>query len=396
MLNFGNSCKISVFFSRMASLLWLKKTNTRIRKAIQNGDVKLSFGPSSLNFMMIDKCNSRCVMCGHDYHSSGSREMLTLEKVKRLYGNLDMSQIVDINYGGGGEPFLNQDLGKIAVFTRRSCPAVQHTVITNAIKSDPEIYEQLLSSRTHFVISLNAGNRKTYKAIAGVDGFDGCLANIRKLVAIRSELRSSSDITLSIILMKRNIAELSDFIRLASDLGVNGIKALYVRIYPPEYRKKGDGSTYIEPSDSLFFHQEESDRCVQDAVAIAKELGLLFKHEPLFSCSSTTERACNEPWRSLFVNFDGAVYPCPGSEILFKPKMDSGKYNSGNILTQHVMEFWNNGFWQVLRRTNAGRNRKEIVPECLCCGNSIYWWGSRSEKAHILDWKIAEESDLSI
>lgn len=396
MLTSWNCFKLNVVFARIASLLRLKKANMRIKKAIRNGDVDLSFGPTSLNLMMIDMCNSRCIMCGHDYHSSGSREMLTLDKVKRLYGHLDMSQIVDINYGGGGEPFLNHDLGKIAVFTRHCCPAVQHTVITNAIKGDPEIYEQLLSSRTHFVVSLNAGGRKTYQTIAGVNAFDGCLINIRKLVAMRSELQSSSDITLSIILMKRNIAELSDFVRLASDLGVNGIKALYVRIYPPEYRKKGDGGTYIGPLDSLFFHQEESDKCVQDAVAVAKELGISFKHEPLFSCSSTTERDCNEPWRSLFVNFDGAVYPCQGSEILFKPKVDSGKYDSGNLLKQHVMEFWNNGFWQVLRRTNAGRNRKEIVPECLCCGNSIYWWGSRSEEAHILDWKEAKGCNLRI
>ncbi|NQT02513.1 MAG: SPASM domain-containing protein [Planctomycetes bacterium] len=135
---------------------------------------------------------------------------------------------------------------------------------------------------------------------------------------------------------------------------------------------------------------------IKDAKQLAEKVGITFCHEPLFCCSETITRNCNEPWKSLFINFNGDVYPCPASEILFKPKIDFGQYNSGNILNQPVEEFWNNLFWQGLRKTNIQKNREDIIPECLCCGNSINWWGSRSEKAHVLDWKVAEESDLRI
>ena len=332
--------RISDLYARIASLLRLKKANMRIRKAFRNGNVKLSFGPSSLNLMMIDTCNSQCIMCGKDYKTDGSGDFLSLEDIKKIYSHLNMRQVVDVIYGGGGEPFLNKNLA--------------------------------------------------------VNSFERVVTNISQLVTLRREMKASIGISLSMVLMKQNIGELCDFIKLASELGVDEVKTLYVRIYPESCRKKKNRYARIELEDSLFYHQEESDRLIQEAKQLSKQLGLSFCHEPLFCCSKTITRNCNEPWKSMFINFNGDVYPCPASEILFKPKIDSGQYNSGNILKQPVEKFWNNSFWQALRKTNIKENREEIIPECLCCGNSINWWGSRSERAHILDWKVAEESDLRI
>jgi len=391
-----NSCKISNLYARVASLLRLKKANMRIGKAIRHGDVKLSFGPSSLNLMMIDKCNSECIMCGHDYKGSGSADALTMEKIKTIYRHLDMRQIVDVIYGGGGEPFLNPELAAIAEYTRRLCPTVQHTVISNLIFSNEEVYRRLLKSRVNFLVSVNAASPEVFKIISGVDVFDRVIANIRTLVSLRKEVKAMVGISLSIILMRQNVRELSDFVQLAHDLGVDGVKVVYVRIYPEEYRRKKDGNILIQPKDSLFYHQEESDKAMKDAEQIAKELEVSFEHQPLFNCLEEKERDCKEPWRSLFINFDGALFPCAASEIMFMHKVYYGQYNSGNILKQTIEEIWNNPFWRALRETNTLKNRVEIIPECLCCGMSIDWCGVKAKKSHIMDWRVAEESDLRI
>ena len=396
MLTSWNCFKLNVVLARIASLLRLKKTNTRIRKAIQNGDVKLYFGPSSLNFMMVDKCNSQCIMCGKDYKTNGSGDFLSLEEIKKIYSHLNMRQVVDVIYGGGGEPFLNKDLADIAAYTHKHYPVVQHTVITNFMEWKPAVVKCLLDSRVNFLISVNAAKKDTFRNVSGVNSFERVVSNISKLVRLCHEMKASVGISLSMVLMKQNIEELCDFIKLAEQLGVDEVKALYVRIYPESCRKKKNRYAKIEPEDSLFYHQEEGDRVIKKAKQLAKQLGISFCHEPLFCCSEKITHNCNEPWKSLFINFNGDVYPCPASEILFKPKIDSGQYNSGNILNQPVEEFWNNSFWQGLRKTNIQENREKIIPECLCCGNSINWWGSRSEKAHILNWKVAKESDLRI
>ena len=392
----SNSYKISNLYARMASLLRLKKVNMRIRKSIRHGDIKLPFGPSSLNLMMIDTCNSQCIMCGKNYKINGSGDFLSLEDIKKIYSHLNMQQVVDVIYGGGGEPFLNKDLADIAAYTHKHYPVVQHTVISNFISWKPTVVKRLLDSRVHFLVSVNAAKKDTFKNISGVNSFERVITNIRQLVTLRREMKASVGISLSIVLMKQNIGELCDFVKLAADLGVDEVKTLYVRIYPESCRKKKNRYARIELEDSLFYHQEESDRLIHEAKQLAKQVGITFCHEPLFCCSKTITRNCNEPWKSLFINFNGDVYPCPASEILFKPKIDSGQYNSGNILKQPVEEFWNNSFWQALRKTNIKENGEEIIPECLCCGNSINWWGSRSEKAHVLDWKVAEESNLRI
>lgn len=396
MLTSGNCFKLNVVLTRIASLLRLKKANMRIGKAIRHGDVKLSFGPSSLNLMMIDACNSQCIMCGKDYKSNGSGDSLLFEDIKKIYGHLNMQQVVDVIYGGGGEPFLNKDLADIAAYTHRHYPVVQHTAITNFMEWKPAVVKCLLDSRVHFLISVNAASKDTFQNVSGVNSFERVVSNIKQLVTLRREMKTSVKISLSIVLMKQNIEELCDFIKLAEQLGVDEVKALYVRIYPESYRKKRNRDVFINPEDSLFFHQEEGDRVIKKAKQLAKQVGITFCHEPLFCCSKHTTRNCNEPWKSLFINFNGDVYPCPASEILFKPKIDSGQYNSGNILNQPVEEFWNNSFWQSLRKTNIRKESEEVIPECLCCGNSINWWGSRYEKAHVLDWKEAEESDLRI
>ncbi|MFH1754162.1 MAG: SPASM domain-containing protein [Candidatus Latescibacterota bacterium] len=151
----------------------------------------------------------------------------------------------------------------------------------------------------------------------------------------------------------------------------------------------------IHPEDSLYYDQELSDRMVLAAEREALKRGVSIEHDPLFTSAVRRPRECVHSWKSLYVNFNGDVYPCPASEILFKPKIDKRQYDSGNLLTQHYSAFWNNAFWQTLRRSNL-KGAPTEVPECGCCGNAICWDGPAVESAHVLDWKLAERSDLRL
>lgn len=382
--------------NRTKSYCRLQNANRKIEQAVKTGLLELPFGPSSLNLMMADACNSQCIMCGKDYHACGSKSYLSLEDIKKIYCHLDMGQVVDVIYGGGGEPFLNPDLDAIAALTRECYPVVQHTVISNFIQWKPEMVRRMLEAGVHFLLSVNAASRSTYQQVTGVDAYDAVIEHLKNLIALRKECRAAVNIAVSLILMEQNIEELSDFIRMAAHLGTDEVKTLYVRIYPAGHRHKANRNEGIQEQQSLFFHQQKSDKRVKEAEILAKELGIKFFHEPLFSCSSSCERNCDEAWKSLFINFNGDVYPCPASEVLFRPKVDSGMYNSGNILEQPIEKFWNNEFWKALRDTNRKHNRKDRVPECLCCGNAINWLGCGAKASHILDWTKAESSDQKL
>lgn len=397
MKNKYETMTLKTILSRIQSLIRLKKTHYYANRSRKRGETKIAYAPSSLNLLMIDRCNSGCIMCGHDYKSCGSSAALTLDKMKIIYSKLDMDQLVEVVYGGGGEPFLNPELADIAEYTRKECPAVQHTVISNMVAPCREsILTRLIENRVHFLISVNAASADVFHKVAGVDAFDLVLKNIKMIVSLREKYKSDIGISISIILMKQNIAELPAFVRLAKDLGVDGVKAVYVRIYPDKYRKKGDGTVPMSAQDSLYYYQDLSNQTLRKAEKVAEESGINFEHQPLFGCERSKNRNCLEPWRSLYIGFNGELYPCAASEIMFMHKVESGKYNSGNILTQPLEDIWNNPFWQALRKTNAVKGKDEIIPECLCCGSSVNWWGVDVEKAHAMDWSEAEDSDFSI
>ena len=372
--------------SRVQSYIRVKKAEKSIRNAYDKGQVSVPFGPSSLNLMMIDSCNSQCIMCGKDYQACGTMEYLSLKDMETICSHLDMSQIVDVIYGGGGEPFLNPDLASIASLIHNDYPVIQHTVISNFIQCKENTVSSMLDDGVHFLISINAASSATYQKISGVDAFDAVTDHVRRLVRMRDEKKASINIALSIVLMEQNIEELVEFVKLAKELGADEVKTLYARIYPEEYRQRQNNSNTIVPQNSLFYHQEQSDLFITNAEKVARKISIKFDHEPLFACSNRIDRNCSEPWKSLFINFNGDVYPCPASEILFKPKVDGGEYQSGNILKEDIAEFWNNDFWQKLRESNRPNERADHFKECLCCGNSINWWGTGEEKAHVLDW----------
>lgn len=370
-----------------------ERAKRRVQRAYDAGWTVLPFGPWAVNLIMVDACNSHCIMCGGDYRDSGSATALSLAAVQAIYRHLPMDGVVQVTYGGGGEPFLNPDLVDIARHTRRVSPVIQQSVITNLIDAPETKCAGLLENDVHFLISINAATRDTYRTIAGSDRFGTVLENVKRLVRLRRDTGSASGIGLSIVLMRQNVREVPDLVEMASAIGVDSVRALYARIYPEEVRRRAASASTIAPEDSTFFHQAESDACLRKAEEAARSLGVKLKRDPLFAESRKKARDCRDPWQTIFVNYNGNVYPCPGSEVLFRRKIENGIYESGNIIEQPLMEFWNNAFWQSLRRTNRQKGREEIVPECLCCGNSLCWLGPNVQHAHVLDWSTTRDSE---
>jgi len=141
---------------RLVSYVRHRRAERDIQRAARQGLLEVPFAPSSLNLMMADTCNSQCVMCGKDYRACGTGRYLSLDDVRTIYSHLDMARLVDVIYGGGGEPFLNPDLAQIAAYTRQRYPFVQHLVISNGIGIKQDVAEQLLRYGTHFLVSVNA------------------------------------------------------------------------------------------------------------------------------------------------------------------------------------------------------------------------------------------------
>ncbi|MBI5787571.1 MAG: radical SAM protein [Candidatus Schekmanbacteria bacterium] len=340
--------------------------------------------PQNLTFLMIDKCNANCVMCGGDYLSSSSGRMITFEKYSRIVANLQMDKIEALSYGGAGDPLLNPHLGEIAQHVADNYQHIETGIITNAINLDEKNCCLILDKIGMVTISLNAAQSGTYYKIMQVDKFDKVCENIARLRDLKEERGSRCRIYLSIIISKRNTEELVPFVELAKKFGASGIFILYCRFYPEQIRQKHfdlPGNSLIQ-EESLFFHQELANKHLTKAGELAQKYGLDWHSEPLFG-EKFIPRPCLYPWQSLYIGFDGELYPCAAGEVLFRNKVEKGIYQSGNILKNNIKAIWNNEFFITLRKTNSGH---VLMEECACCGNSICWSGPDNLRSHILDW----------
>src|SRR2546422_3733451 len=73
-------------------------------------------------------------------------------------------------------------------------------------------------------VSLDAATRETYRRLRGVDQFDRVVANVRRLVELERERgRSVPRVSLWFTASRANLDELSAFVQLAADLGVDEV-----------------------------------------------------------------------------------------------------------------------------------------------------------------------------
>jgi len=340
--------------------------------------------PRDAYFLFIDKCNARCSMCEDDFFNHSGRA-ITLDKFKIIARNIHLENM-KTTVLSGGEPLLNKDLLAIISFINRHYPRIEVVICTNAIALTQRIAEELLQRNVHSLnISVNAGTRETYKLLTQVDCFDRVIENIRKFQELRIETGKQPKLNLSFVASRKNIGELSVLIRLAASIGAKSVSSTYCRFFPIAQRLSLaiNKDNLLEDNDSLYFHQEMSDRYFKEAAGLAKQLGIDFAHEPLFS-ENTSRVKCQYPFTAILIGFDGEVYPCCGGDSIFKEKISSGMYDFGNALKQPIEDFWYYDSHKALRYS-ALNLEKPAVPECGVCLDIMKWKG-HTQKAHVMEW----------
>ncbi|WP_172825495.1 glycosyltransferase [Geobacter sp. DSM 9736] len=349
--------------------------------------------PRNVHFLLNDKCNAKCVFCGGDYYRSKSGKAITLEKFKKMANNLHLENFATICLAGAGDPLLNPDFMPIVRYTNQNYPNVGITVTTNGIALTPELSAEIMSSGIFLVnVSINAATRATYHRLMQVDQFERVCANAAAFTAQREKSGARAALQLSCAISRINIEELPELVELANSLGVRHINLMYCRFYPKSLRHLNiESNEYLlKDEESLFFHQELSDRKVLEAKELAERYGISITHEPLFR-EKGTPRPCTWTTTELMVGFDGEVFPCGGGELHFKKKVRDGVYHFGNALEEPLETFWNNDFYRRLR-ISSKRADECSIEECRFCANLMQHDDVRS---HIMEWKEfdAESTD---
>jgi sulfatase maturation enzyme AslB (radical SAM superfamily) len=181
----------------------------------------LAPGPRSMTLEITTRCNLTCVMCPHGLTDGmlvkRDAPDVMIEAVLRSLDDLD-----EIHPTGVGEPLLADGFWRIVdtLNGRASPKLVFHT---NGMLLTERNVERLSAAPIARVnISVDAADPMTYRRIRGAE-MRKTLDGIRRLVQAPSFAGEAPPVCISMVLMRENIEEAPQFVRMAAELGVRHV-----------------------------------------------------------------------------------------------------------------------------------------------------------------------------
>lgn len=317
--------------------------------------------------------NPPCVMCD----SIPGEPRISNDILSKIKPYLKDAQRV--YFHGKGEPLLCKSLFDILdnVDQKKT-----HTMFsTNGLFLTDRISRRLISkglSEIHF--SIDAATAGTYAKIRRRGAFTKLKKNIEQLAMIKKEKNIGYPrILLSIVLMKVNVKELTQFVVLADKLGAETVCLSLLNPIFNNYVIKKQGFSFNYKQQMIDSSSEEFKNSIIQAQRKAMDLGIEFRGDNieikrLLQEGSNEEREssgkdaflsiyeplCKKPWTEAIIDIDGSVRIC----CHIYAKGDVKNIKLGDLNKQGFEEMWNSPLARKLRRYLMNHI---LPPECWAC-----------------------------
>jgi radical SAM protein with 4Fe4S-binding SPASM domain len=197
-------------------------------------------------------------------------------------------------------------------------------------------------------ISIDAANDENNKVIRRGADFDKITNNLRNIVA---EKKSSQTpwpyMNFVTTLMKKNLHELPKIVRLAADIGLDEVKAVFLTVFDKTMSR-----------ESLYNSMDEVKAVFEESCKIAADAGIKIKLPHLRGndpAGNAYHKPCYTPWRDFFLGSDGYVRPCMSTPVKL---FHVDKYKTFG-------EMWNSAEFLHFRKTvNDSENMSNSCKQC--------------------------------
>ena len=291
---------------------------------------------------------------------------ISIEEFERLAPHI-LPYVSYLGLSCSDEPLLYCDFfNTIDIVKKYDVPFVYY--VTNAtLLMEKAIIETINAKVNLVMISIDGATKKTFEDIRRNANFDKVLTNIRILRDKKKEMNSPlPKLRFNCTMMRSNIEEIEDMVRLVKELGGEEIDFRHVIPF---------GGLDMD-KESLFHFKELSNHQFDKARALANELGLeiadcppnftLDEQEPVKEIAAKRDiegrlaeknlrEICKMPWTMTVINPDGNVMPCT-YWYTHEPM--------GNLKRESFEQVWNGEKYQRLRRELL---TNELGPNCRHC-----------------------------
>jgi radical SAM protein with 4Fe4S-binding SPASM domain len=322
--------------------------------------------PTYLQIEPVGQCNLRCQMCpipfrqdGPPYGPPAFMDFAVFTKIIDDYTGLQ-----DLHLQGLGEPMMHPrffDMVRYAVDK-----GIRVTTNTNMTLLNARRAELCVSSGLDCVhASLDGASATTFEQIRLRGKFEKVMGNLELLTEARTRLRSSTPrLRLVAVIMKQNLHELPDLVRLAHR---RSAESLFVQqlchdfgesSLPSHYRPMRD---FVDKESLLNEDLGRVEEYFGEARKVAAELNIelrLPRARPVTHPPGTPGRdRCSWPWTGGYISYQGLAMPCC---MVATPD----RINFGSVVEDGVSAVWNNRQYQEFREELASDAPPEICRSC--------------------------------
>ena len=331
--------------------------------------------PVNLNLESTLGCNLECVMCGS--HLSGVTKMrrsMDEELLARVEKQV-VSGIEELSLTVAGEPCLTPRLPQFVAVAERH--GAELSLNTNAtLLKDTGLVRRVMRQSSVLRFSVDGATAKTYEAIRVKSDFGTVIENIELAVRIRDELPRNERprLVMCMVLMRDNVHELVEMVRLADRLGLDRLDVAHVTVLVPELDNQSTRHIPDVVDDALHAAQQEADargfrvnlpplmsgervrrspqaklrlgltELKQISIRRLQRLAKTLNRKTVmarWSRSAGGHVPCRFLQDGVFITIQGEVAPCPMP----------GRPIAGNLWEKSFAEIWNG---EVLTRMRRG------------------------------------------
>lgn len=261
-----------------------KKTETLNRIGILVKDDLEKSAKDRLESLLIaitNRCNLQCLHCGF---SAGPEEtdQLSFAEIKEI---IDANRNIDSITLTGGEPLIHPNFWDIADYLGEHFLGSKG-LMTNVTLVNRNNIDKIVKIFNDVSISLDAATPETCARMRGTGVFEHTVETIRLL-----KKKGLTNISISFVVTEINRKEQDAFIRMCEDLDV---KPILRNFFSVGRGKENENILESGPNEAPKMASEN----IQE---IRKKLQLIDR--------------CGAAARSLYIQYDGKVYPCPVAAV---------------------------------------------------------------------------------
>ncbi len=300
------------------------------------------------------QCNIRCTMCYQKDYTICIDPVVWREKLAGIYPTVKKIIIQ------GGEPTVIKDTKELIELALSKNPEVKVSFMTNGLAFD-SYWQNLFVKHGDFVnFSLNAADKDTHEKINRYSKWDKVIDNLKNTLALRKSTNSPLQVTISFVILPDNIKQLSDYIELGKNLGVDKVRFFFdacnldkdSKLVEQEVgkaldtAKKYEGNLIVE--GLLHFYEFY---CQKIGVK-----NIFIDQKEKMACGM-----CRLPWTNIFVDHFGNLMFCCMTNLVL-----------GNLLKEDLSAIFNNSKAVDFREKILKNNYVYCMSNCTRNPNPVY------------------------